>query len=201
MDLIKLKSRRATSMPTKTAKAIPTAITGKHVCLRPLARSDATAMIRLTNQSARRCPGLIRRLKGTAQFEELRKRYNGKEAFGFVICRKEDGLAVGGISLFEVIHRSRKSGVVGYLIGASYFRQGYATEALRLVLRFAFRQLKLHRVEANIQPHNVASLALVKRAGFTCEGHVRGFLKIAGKWRDHERWAILAEDWPGRRRK
>jgi [ribosomal protein S5]-alanine N-acetyltransferase len=158
-------------------------------------------MIRLTNQSAERCPGLIRRLKGRAQFEKLRERYNGKDGFGFVICRQEDGEPVGGISLFEVIHRSRKSGEVGYLIGASYFRQGYATEALQLILRFAFRHLKLHRIVANIQPHNVASLALVRRAGFTYEGCARGFLKIAGKWRDHERWAILAEEWSGRPRK
>jgi len=190
-------------MPVKTATAtaIATVMTGKRVCLRPVMRSDAAAMIRLTNQSARRCPGLVRRLKDKKQFEEMRKRHNRKDCFGFVICRKEDGEAVGGISLFEIIHRTRKSGVVGYLIGAPFFRQGYATEALQLVLRFAFRQLKLHRIEANIQAHNVASITLVKRAGFTCEGRARGFLKIAGRWRDHERWTILAEDWRGRRRK
>jgi [ribosomal protein S5]-alanine N-acetyltransferase len=157
-------------------------------------------MIRLNNQSARQCPGVVRRFKGKAQFDELLKRYNGKEAFGFVICCNEDGGIVGGISLFEIVHRSRKSGVIGYFIGAPFFRQGYATEALQLILRFAFRHLKLHRIEANIQPHNAASIALVKRAGFTCEGQARGFLKIAGKWRDHERWAILAHDWRGRRK-
>ena len=188
-------------MPAKTAAIITRTITGKRVCLRPVTRSDATAMIRLTNQSARRCPGLVRRLKNKKQFEEMLKRHNCKDCFAFVICRNEDGVAVGGINLFEVIHRLRKSGVVGYLIGPRFFRQGYATEALQLVLRFAFRQLKLHRIEANIQPHNVASQALVKRAGFTCEGSVRKFLKIAGRWRDHERWAVLAEDWRGRRRK
>jgi ribosomal-protein-alanine N-acetyltransferase len=103
--------------------------------------------------------------------------------------------------LFQIIHRNRQSGVVGYLIGAPFHRQGYATEALQLVLRFAFRQLKLHRIEAGVQAHNTASIALVKRAGFTREGRLRGFLKIAGRWRDHDRWAILAEDWRGRRRK
>lgn len=188
-------------MPKKTFKAIPTTIIGERVFLRPLASSDATAMIRLNNQSARRCPGVVRRFKGKAQFEELLKRYNGKEAFGFVICRKEEGEIVGGISLFEIVHRSRKSGVIGYFVGAPFFRQGYATEALQHILRFAFRHLKLHRLEANIQAHNVASISLVKRAGFTCEGLARRFIKIGGRWRDHERWAILAEDWRGRRRK
>ena len=188
-------------MPAKTAKPISATMTGRRVYLRPVARSDAAVMIRLTNQSSRRCPGLVRRLKDKDQFEDMRKRCDGKNCFGFVICRKEDGEPVGGISLFEIIHRTRKSGVVGYLIGAPFFRQGYATEALQVVLRFAFRQLKLHRIEANIQARNAASIALVKRAGFMCEGQARGFLKIAGRWRDHERWAILAEDWRGRRRK
>jgi [ribosomal protein S5]-alanine N-acetyltransferase len=188
-------------MPKRAAKPVPTGVAGNRVFLRLLARSDATAMIRLTNQSARLFPGLVRRFKGRAQFEDFRKRFDGNAALSFMICRMEDGEAVGSISLFQIIRRSRQNGVVGYLIGAPFLRQGYATEALQLVLRFAFRQLKLHRIEADVQPHNVASLALVKRAGFICEGNMRGFLKIGGKWRDHERWAILAEDWRGRRRK
>jgi ribosomal-protein-alanine N-acetyltransferase len=63
------------------------------------------------------------------------------------------------------------------------------------MLRYAFKQLKLHRLEANIQPGNLASIALIKRAGFVREGYSRRYLKICGQWRDHERWAILSEDW------
>jgi len=69
------------------------------------------------------------------------------------------------------------------------------TEAIQLMLQYAFTQLKLHRLEANIQPDNAASLALIKRACFVREGYSRRYLKICGRWRDHERWAILAEDW------
>jgi ribosomal-protein-alanine N-acetyltransferase len=69
------------------------------------------------------------------------------------------------------------------------------TEAVGLMLQYAFGHLKLHRIEANIQPENVASLKLVKRVGFVLEGYSRRYLKISGRWRDHERWAILAEDW------
>ena len=69
------------------------------------------------------------------------------------------------------------------------------TEALQLMLRPAFKCLKLHGIEANIQPKNIASIALVKRSGFTLEGYSRRYLKIGGKWQDHERWAILSEDW------
>ena len=67
-------------------------------------------------------------------------------------------------------------------------------EAMQLVIAHAFSKLKLHRLEANIQPKNRASIALVKKCGFTLEGVSRRMLKICGKWRDHERWAILAED-------
>jgi ribosomal-protein-alanine N-acetyltransferase len=69
------------------------------------------------------------------------------------------------------------------------------TEGISLVLDHAFNRLRLHRVEANIQPDNVASIALVKRLGFTREGYSRRYLKIGGRWRDHERWAMLAVDW------
>src|SRR5439155_18144352 len=82
-----------------------------------------------------------------------------------------------------------------YWIGAPFARQGYMTEGLPLAIEYGFRRLSLHRIEANIQPRNVASIALVKRVGFRREGCSRRYLKIAGRWRDHERWAILAEDW------
>jgi ribosomal-protein-alanine N-acetyltransferase len=75
------------------------------------------------------------------------------------------------------------------------------TDALKLMLRHAFGKLKLHRLEANIQPGNAASIALVRRAGFVREGFSRKYLKIGGKWRDHERWAIIAEDWQAKTRK
>ena len=106
-----------------------------------------------------------------------------------------DGAIVGSIGVFNITRRYAQNAFIGYAIGAPHLRQGYATEALQLALRFAFKDLKLHRVEATIQPQNAPSRALVRRAGFACEGLSRRMLKIGGRWRDHERWAILAEDW------
>jgi ribosomal-protein-alanine N-acetyltransferase len=88
-----------------------------------------------------------------------------------------------------------QSAFLGYWVGATFRRQGYMREGLPLVLKRAFGALALHRVEANIQPHNAPSLALVKGAGFRFEGLAHRYLKIAGRWRDHEHWVILAEDW------
>ena len=116
-----------------------------------------------------------------------------------LVCRREDGAIVGYMGINEIIMGPFQSAFLGYWIGAPYARRGHMAEALQLTLRHAFRTLKLHRVDASIIPRNKASKALVKRAGFTREGLSRRYLKIAGRWQDHERWALLREDWRPRR--
>jgi ribosomal-protein-alanine N-acetyltransferase len=83
---------------------------------------------------------------------------------------------------------------LGYAVGQPFAGQGYMAEGIDLVLRHAFGSMGLHRLEANIQPDNAASIALAKRAGFQLEGFSPRYLKIDGQWRDHERWAIVAEE-------
>jgi ribosomal-protein-alanine N-acetyltransferase len=70
------------------------------------------------------------------------------------------------------------------------------SEGLRAVIDAAFGELGLHRLEANIQPTNARSLALVQRLGFHKEGYSPRYLRLDGDWRDHERWALRSEDWP-----
>jgi ribosomal-protein-alanine N-acetyltransferase len=99
------------------------------------------------------------------------------------------------VNLSQIFRGNFQSAYLGYFIGSEYAGRGYMGEALRLVLRHAFTTLDLHRLETNIQPGNAASLALVQRAGFAREGFSRGYLKVGGRWRDHERWAMLADAW------
>ena len=115
-----------------------------------------------------------------------------------LFIRLSDGEAIAGmINLNNIVRGVFMSAALGYWEGAPYAQQGVMTEALQLILRHAFRRLGLHRVEANLMPHNEASRALVKRAGFRREGLSPRMLKIAGEWTDHERWALLADEWGG----
>ena len=82
---------------------------------------------------------------------------------------------------------------MGYGAVATHVGRGYMSEGLELVLERAFTNLRLHRLEANIQPANAASIALVQRHGFVREGFSERYLKVGGRWRDHERWAIHAD--------
>ena len=129
------------------------------------------------------------------QFDEYLERCRRPNFVGLLACLRGDGRVVGALNLSEIVRGGFQSCYMGYYVGAGYQGRGYMTDALRLVLAHAFETLKLHRVEANIQPANVASVALVRRAGFTREGFSRRYLKISGRWRDHERYALLAEDW------
>lgn len=116
-----------------------------------------------------------------------------------LLCRTRDSAILGAFNLNEIVRGAFQSAYLGYWIGVPFARRGYMREGLELFLEHAFNGLGLHRLEANIRPENEASIALVKRAGFRLEGYSPAYLQIAGSWRDHERWAILAEEWQVRR--
>jgi ribosomal-protein-alanine N-acetyltransferase len=115
-----------------------------------------------------------------------------------LVCRIEDGAIVGFININEIVRGLFQSAYLGYAAVAGYAGQGYMREGLDVVMARAFTELGLHRLEANIQPGNQASIALVRGAGFVREGFSEGYLKIGGRWRDHERWAMRLEQWCAR---
>ena len=96
---------------------------------------------------------------------------------------------------FARIAPSGASGAkLGYAIGADHWGHGYATDAARVLLRFAFGDLGRHRVTAAIGPENEASIAVIKHLGFTYEGHLRDHVFTNGEWRDSELFTILEHE-------
>jgi [ribosomal protein S5]-alanine N-acetyltransferase len=104
------------------------------------------------------------------------------------------GSIVGVVNLNEIVHGIFCSVYLGYYAMAGQGGRGLMTRAVELAVAYAFDELGLHRVEANIQPENLRSRALVQRLGFRLEGLSPRYLHIAGAWRDHERWARLSDD-------
>jgi ribosomal-protein-alanine N-acetyltransferase len=137
----------------------------------------------------------VRRFDGLAPGDPLAATHAG-----FLVCRLEDDAIVGAFNIGEIVRGLFQSAYLGYYAFAPYAGAGYMSEGLELVLHVAFRVLKLHRVEANVQPTNRRSLTLVRRAGFVREGYSRRYVRVAGQWRDHVRMALLVEDWRARRK-
>ncbi len=112
---------------------------------------------------------------------------------GRVVCVRDSGAMTGLVTLDTIVRGRFQSASISYGAFALAAGRGYMTEGVRLMLWYAFQELRLHRVEASIQPGNEASLRLVRRLGFRQEGYSPDMLFIDGAWRDHVRWAITRE--------
>lgn len=165
------------------------------VSLRSLRATDAAEYIALNRRSRRFYAGLASPARTRAAFRALLRRSRSPQHKCWLIVRDPDQVIVGAIELSQIVGGKFRSAYLGYHIGAPFAHRGYMQQALTSVLTLVFGRLRLHRVEANIQPHNLASIRLVRRLGFRREGYSRRYLKIGGRWQDHERWALLVEDW------
>lgn len=114
---------------------------------------------------------------------------------GLVAREAASGGVVGVVNLMEIVANPFFQGAyLGYYGMAAPAGRGLMTEAVGLATAHAFEALGLHRLEANTQPGNTRSIALVKRLGFRLEGFSPCYLRVDGEWRDHERWALLADE-------
>lgn len=164
---------------------------GGRVHLRPLLPSDEQEFLRNVRASRRlhrpwsdppATPEAFRELVTRASLSPL------------VVRRNDDGAIVGYFGLGQIFYGHFRNAYLGYYAFGPFASQGYMREGLELVLRHTFGELRLHRVQASIQPENERSIAFVRAAGFRKEGLALRYLKIGGRWRDHEQWAITVED-------
>ena len=123
-------------------------------------------------------------------------RADREDQASYLVRNAECGELAGYININNIVRGALRSGYLGYAAFASHAGRGLMTAGLRAVVSDAFTTLGLHRLEANVQPDNIPSLRLLRRLGFRREGYSPRYLMVDGDWRDHERWAVLAEDWP-----
>lgn len=162
------------------------------VLIRPLAPSDIKEFVVAAKRSRSLHRPWVSAPDTPTKFKAYLKRMQSPANFAFVICRRHDRAIAGVVNVSNVVRGLFRSAYLGYYVFAGFERQGLMRLGLRAVIRHCFTALKLHRLEANIQPDNLASIALVTSCGFAKEGYSPRYLKIGGRWRDHERWAIRA---------
>ncbi|MFJ7154372.1 GNAT family N-acetyltransferase [Streptomyces sp. NPDC101118] len=165
-------------------------ITPSRVELHPLTRSDQDEFCALVRASSE-LHGPWMQLPSTAsEFTPWMDRFEDGTNLGFLVRVRDTGAAAGMVNINSVIRGRYQGASLGYAAFAPSAGRGYMTEGLTATLRHAFNDLLLHRLEANIQPGNEPSRALVRRLGFRYEGLSPAYLYIDGAWRDHERWSL-----------
>lgn len=165
----------------------------KRIVIRAPVADDAAEFLAACHRSRVLHASWVGTVKTPEEFQAWLARMAPPVNYPFLICRADTGGMVGVVNISNIVCGSFHSGYLGYYAFAGNERQGLMREGLQAVVRHAFKTLKLHRLEANIQPANKPSLKLVKACGFRKEGFSPRYLKIFGRWRDHERWAILAD--------
>lgn len=174
---------------------------GKQIYVKSVEESDAEALWKLEVDNRdffQRFTGLrddeFYTLEG--QLERIRKaRESSKadQAYLYMIGLRDTETIIGEIMLTEVVRGNLQSCWIGYFLDRDHNGKGYMTEAVQMVVRFAFQELKFHRIEAGVMPHNLGSIRVLLKAGFHKEGIARKNVKINGKWEDHQTLAMLNE--------
>jgi [ribosomal protein S5]-alanine N-acetyltransferase len=172
---------------------------GERVLVRRVRAEDGRELVRAHLASIAVHEPWVIPFRDEAGFQVYLESCDGERKIGFVLRERQSRRVVGIVNLSEIVRGAFQSAYLGYFGMSGFQGRGLMREGLSLVIGYAFGDLALHRIEANIQPGNTRSLALARRLGFRKEGFSPRYLQIGGAWRDHERWAILAEEWAGPR--
>ena len=178
---------------------------GTLVAIRPFESDDAPALLdlRLRNHDffAPYEPSSVvvpqTPAEQVARLEAERVDWETDRGYVFGIFEPE-GTLVGRIALSHVTRGGWQNAVLGYFVDESANGKGYATDAVRLAIRFAFERAGLHRLQAGVMPRNRRSIRVLEKGGFRHEGLSPRYLEINGVWEDHESFAITREEWADR---
>jgi [ribosomal protein S5]-alanine N-acetyltransferase len=178
--------------PSESLPADPPA--SARVGIRLLAREDRQEFLALARHSHRLHRPWTYPPERADQFDELYSRSRRDDFLCLLSYRLETGEIAGVFTISQIVRGAFQSAYLGYYAHEAHAGQGLMREALEQVLDHAFNVVGLHRIEANIQPGNAPSIALARGAGFRLEGFSPRYLLIGGQWRDHERYAITADE-------
>lgn len=178
--------------------------------IRPFGRSDLDALLalRIANRDflapyeAERDERFFTRSAQSRDIALDGEAWAGGTGYAFAICAlaERDGepeRLVGRVALSNVVRGLWQNATLGYWVDEASGSRGHATDAVLLTCRFAFVHAGLHRVQPAIMPHNARSKRVVEKAGFRHEGRALRYLRIAGRWADHDLYAMTREDWEG----
>ena len=197
-------------MPTSPNRSAPPGFyRSSRLYIGPPRQADAAAFLAAVRASRKLHGAWVRAPHSPASYRKYVARFGARAQrdpltathAGLVVRQIGDDALVGVFNFSEIVRGAFQNAFLGYYAFAPHAGSGRMAEGLGLALEFAFRRLKLHRIEVNVQPRNTRSHALVLGAGFTREGFSRRYLRIGGRWRDHVRYVLLVEDWRARRKK
>lgn len=123
-----------------------------------------------------------------------KKQRRGEGSYFFIILKETNSL-IGGINIIHIARGMMQSAFLGYWIGEGYHNNGFMTEAVDLILPYAFEHMGLHRIQAACMPDNLPSCKVLKKTGFREEGIARKLVKINNRWQDHIIYALTQEEW------
>jgi len=164
------------------------------VVLKKIKKKDEDRFLELAKKNQQFHQQWVSVPKTSKAFRRYVKAMNTASEKSYLVWRKDNKDLAGVIELQDIYRANFRNAYVIYYAFDGNQGEGLMAEAMREVIQIAFKKLKLHRLEANIQPDNKASRYLAKACGFRKEGLARQFLKKGGEWRDHERWALLSTD-------
>jgi ribosomal-protein-alanine N-acetyltransferase len=174
------------------------------VTLRKPSLDHASDFLRSVRRSRSLHKGFVSPPSDGEKFREYVGSLHEEKREGFLVVAEESGDMLGVVNVSEIVRGAFQSAYLGYYAFVPFAGRGLMRQGLQKVIGYCFERLKLHRLEANIQPENRRSISLVQGLGFRLEGFSRRYLKVCGRWRDHQRWAILTEEWrsvPGTQRR
>jgi RimJ/RimL family protein N-acetyltransferase len=181
------------------ADGLPT-LAGPRVRLRALELRDAADQVPIySDPEVRRfgfSPTMRDETDGRALVEEAARLVRERKIFHWCVAAVEDDRAIGHASLFH-LEREHARAEVGYSLRRDLWGRGLGTEALGVLLRFAFQVLDLRRLEADVDPRNVGSLRILQKHGFVREGYLRERWTLGGELQDGVFLGLLRRDWPG----